>query len=514
MAGAEADEEYPIGFRFKPKDEELVECYLLPMLQHGRPAVRNRFVVEANVYAVHPDVLTNEYRLTEDQQEWFFLSPRTRMYPNGTRPKRTTLDKCGRWKASTAAKEVPEEVVHNGIRFTRGVLNYFVGPNNNGKRTRWIMLELTIPDYEIKLDGPGPKHLVSPPPFPPPALGPAAFHLNRYVAYKIYVSPQGEKKADDADEEEGTSSTACEENGEAASSSSAPHSPGTPGSNSKPSSDKQAGKRPMVVEPQQIGPARPAQKQKVARQGSPSIALAPAQARFSAPTTSTQTQVCYRVPEQPPTLLHRDRGLQNQQLFGQTTAAVAARPPDPSPANQTAVRMPCYPRNPYPPPQQQHGQHPGTGRVVFRPQVSLRCHYGHNYRPPQPPATSTSSTHLPLQPQPTHRPFLHGGASLRAGAGVVPRGTTYNNSHAQERGSLMTPAAADGRGGAAAGVGIGAPRFNVNAEQFFEELAKVNPLILAGAATGLMEPAPGAGKVETGTGQASGSNKQDAHAAA
>ncbi|KAJ1289930.1 hypothetical protein BS78_02G203100 [Paspalum vaginatum] len=461
MAVAEADEEYPIGFRFKPKDEELVECYLLPMLQHGRPAVRNRFVVEANVYAVHPDTLTNEYRQTEDQQEWFFLSPRARMYPNGTRPARGTVDKCGRWKASTAAKEVPEEVVHNGIRFTRGVLNYFVGPNNNGRRTKWIMLELTIPDFEIKLDEPGAKHL-----------------LDRYVAYKLYVSPQGEKKADGGDEEgTSSSSSACEENEDA------PHSPGTPGSKSKPSSEKkQAGKRPMV-QPQLSGAARPAQK--LARRGSPSIARAPTQASSSSAPTTTSNANASRsvVPEQPPT--------------------------------QAAVRTPCYQGSPYPPP-----QHAGPGRVVFRPQVSLRCHYDHNYRPVQPPAASTPSTRLQLhqpapptcarEPQylhlrPARQPPAASTSNPRAGTAVVPRGTPHNSSHAYGGGSLMTAPPA-------AGVGIGAPRFNVNAEQFFVELARLDPF-LPGAPTGLMAPAPGAPRVETGTGQASGSSKQDAHAA-
>ena len=50
--------QYPIGFRFKPKEDELVDYYLLPRLQ-GRPAVPNGCVVEANVYACHPETLIN-----------------------------------------------------------------------------------------------------------------------------------------------------------------------------------------------------------------------------------------------------------------------------------------------------------------------------------------------------------------------------------------------------------------------------------------------------------------------
>jgi hypothetical protein len=54
----EGDGEHPIGFRFQPKEDELVDYYLLPRLQ-GRPTVPNDSVVEANVYACHPETLIN-----------------------------------------------------------------------------------------------------------------------------------------------------------------------------------------------------------------------------------------------------------------------------------------------------------------------------------------------------------------------------------------------------------------------------------------------------------------------
>jgi len=96
-----------------------------------------------------------------DQEEWYFLSPRSRMYGNGVRPARKTRDGRGRWKASTASKEVDQKVVCNGITFCRSVLNYFEGVPKKEVRTKWIMLELKVPCFEIKLDKAGPKNMVN-----------------------------------------------------------------------------------------------------------------------------------------------------------------------------------------------------------------------------------------------------------------------------------------------------------------------------------------------------------------
>jgi len=57
MAGDADEDEYPIGFRFKPKDEELVEYYLVNRLTR-QPTVPNDYITEYDVYLCHPDTLT------------------------------------------------------------------------------------------------------------------------------------------------------------------------------------------------------------------------------------------------------------------------------------------------------------------------------------------------------------------------------------------------------------------------------------------------------------------------
>ncbi|XP_062193578.1 NAC domain-containing protein 1-like [Phragmites australis] len=218
----EKEDKYPIGFRFKPKDVELIEYYLLPRLQ-GRPSVPNDAIIEANVYECHPDALINEKYRSRGEGEWFFLSPRARMYQNGVRPSRKTEDSWGRWKALTATKLVAKERVgESKTKFCKTVLNYFVGSPKNERKTKWLMRELTIPEYEIKLDKTGPNNT-----------------LDEYVICRIYVSPVHKGNDDEA-----STSSVCEE---------AQQSQGTAESKL---SDRQAGKLPVEKQTQRRGGPR------------------------------------------------------------------------------------------------------------------------------------------------------------------------------------------------------------------------------------------------------------------
>ncbi|CAN6174551.1 unnamed protein product [Urochloa humidicola] len=527
--GGGGERQFPIGFRFKPKHEELVEYYLLPRLQ-GRPTVPNDSVVETNVYACHPDTLTNEHR-SAGQEEWYFLSPRSRMYGNGVRPARKTRDGLGRWKASTATKEVAEEVLCNGIKFCKSVLNYFEGNPKKEARTKWIMLELTVPEYEIKLDKPGAKNM-----------------LDEFVMCKIYVSPQRKKKGDADDEEEGTSSVFEEEEEEACSST--PHSQDPAEPNLL---EKQAGKRPMVVEHPNAQPAR-----KQARQGSISIgssqlscstsnsnSAAPSPSEFYSGGLSHPTGPYYGLQRQapPPMMQQRPAGAFAGQAPGNGGRGLVQMPTQtpvqyqpfandvafdkmlvrmgrpPNPANQAVpapARLPCFPGNP---PQRL----PGT---AFRPQVSLQCCYDQNFRAAQqPPGNNASMPQLQrpppafLPPQQTQQHFFNGDGSRRAGPGTgAPRGLPYNGYPFQQRGSLA-PTVAGGHGGAA-NERNGVARLSVT-EQFFVDLAAIDPSLAgrytqpAPAPARLVEPpapaaAGAAAKVKTETGETSGLNTQDA----
>ncbi|XP_044416794.1 uncharacterized protein [Triticum aestivum] len=179
----------PPGFRFRPSDDELIRYYLLPKLQ-GRGHAPNRAIIEHNVYQCHPDELVGQYRGRGEGKSFYFLSPRVRRYDNGDRPRRDTDDGRGRWKVSTGKKDMGEEkkVAGDGTtRYCMSVLNYFESPRGGGRKSEWLMRELTVPAYEIKLPKDG---------------GPGGKTLDRYVMCKIYLK---DDKGDD-DEEAGPSS--------------------------------------------------------------------------------------------------------------------------------------------------------------------------------------------------------------------------------------------------------------------------------------------------------------------
>ncbi|KAF7085766.1 hypothetical protein CFC21_089159 [Triticum aestivum] len=178
----------PPGFRFRPSDDELIRYYLLPKLQ-GRGHAPNRAIIEHNVYQCHPDDLVGKYRGRGEGKSFYFLSPRVRRYDNGDRPRRDTEDGRGRWKVSTGKRDMQEKKVAGDgtTRYCMSVLNYFESPRGGGRKSEWLMRELTVPAYEIKLPKDG---------------GPGGRTLDRYVMCKIYLK---DDKGDD-DEEAGPSS--------------------------------------------------------------------------------------------------------------------------------------------------------------------------------------------------------------------------------------------------------------------------------------------------------------------
>ncbi|KAG2573909.1 hypothetical protein PVAP13_7KG285500 [Panicum virgatum] len=210
-SGGGDDEEgnYPVGFRFKPTLRELVEFYLHPKLL-DKPTVPNDAVIEADAYECHPEILTSKHHPTWYQKRgaddnWYFLSPRSRRYPGGDRPTRRTADNRGRLKPgrkkgaadhSKASKGRPRKNLSVGaIEFTENTLAYYVGEprNENETKTKWLMHELTVPELDKEK---GPEN----------AAGEKPRELNKYVMCRIYKSPL--KKWRELEDDKGSTSSA------------------------------------------------------------------------------------------------------------------------------------------------------------------------------------------------------------------------------------------------------------------------------------------------------------------
>ncbi|MFQ6657086.1 hypothetical protein Gotur_026901 [Gossypium turneri] len=147
----EEEEEYfrllPPGYRFKPRDEELVNYYLRLKIS-GLPLPPNR-IREANLYGHDPETLTamNNYTSSNEvEKEWYFFTPRERKYTNGSRPARKAGN--GYWKATGADKEIILKGKKIGCKKT---LVFYEGKPPRGFKTNWTMHEYVSSEAPVRV---------------------------------------------------------------------------------------------------------------------------------------------------------------------------------------------------------------------------------------------------------------------------------------------------------------------------------------------------------------------------
>ncbi|TKW08474.1 hypothetical protein SEVIR_6G030200v4 [Setaria viridis] len=143
----------PPGFRFHPRDDELVLDYLLHRLSgrvHGGAAI-----VDVDLNKCEPWDLPEAACV--GGKEWYFFNQRDRKYATGQRTNRATVS--GYWKATGKDRAVVagaggEAAALVGMRKT---LVFYRGRAPKGRKTEWVM-------HEFRLEPPA-----APP--PPPLVG-------------------------------------------------------------------------------------------------------------------------------------------------------------------------------------------------------------------------------------------------------------------------------------------------------------------------------------------------------
>ncbi|CAA3024056.1 NAC domain-containing protein 21/22-like [Olea europaea var. sylvestris] len=146
----------PAGFRFHPRDDELICDYLMKWVStsgggggaasgHGRPPL----LIEVDLNKCEPwDIPENA---CVGGKDWYFYNQLDRKYATGSRTNRATIS--GYWKATGKDRAVLRRGTLVGMRKT---LVFYEGRAPKGRKTSWIM-------HEFRLEGPlAPPKFISP----------------------------------------------------------------------------------------------------------------------------------------------------------------------------------------------------------------------------------------------------------------------------------------------------------------------------------------------------------------
>ncbi|RLM92724.1 protein CUP-SHAPED COTYLEDON 1-like [Panicum miliaceum] len=143
ISGGGGSLELPPGFRFYPKDEEIITFYLMPKVHQRNFTCTAMGEVDFN--KSEPWELPNKAKLGE--KEWYFFYQKDRKYPTGTRANRAT--EGGYWKATGKDKEIYSDVVGVALPELIGMkktLVFYKGRAPGGEKTDWVM-------HEFRLEG-------------------------------------------------------------------------------------------------------------------------------------------------------------------------------------------------------------------------------------------------------------------------------------------------------------------------------------------------------------------------
>ncbi|KAF3948330.1 hypothetical protein CMV_025657 [Castanea mollissima] len=157
----------PPGFRFSPKDKELIEFYLKPKITGNDKDIW--FIPEIEFYEDEPCDLPTKAGIASEDQEWFFFTVLSQKHQNDNSKKRkrgqkqelvNRQTKAGFWKSTGKDREIVSGGIVVGMKkslvFHRGSTK----GKGKGIGTNWVMHEYSTTQKEFDGKHPGQKSFV------------------------------------------------------------------------------------------------------------------------------------------------------------------------------------------------------------------------------------------------------------------------------------------------------------------------------------------------------------------